>query len=77
MFDKFLQLIFNLIMLPILIGLVSSLCIYFVLDMNKKSEIRGIVFTQALEEKYKFKSHLLEEFFINWQKNKIKNGELK
>ena len=77
MFDKFLQLIFNLIMLPIFIGLISSLCIYFVMNINKKSEIRGIVFSQAFEEKYKFKSHLLEESFINWQKNKIKVGELK
>ena len=71
------RIIFNLVMLPILSGLFLGASLYVFLSFKKQYEIRDIVFTQALSEKIRFKSVILNKDFDIWQKKKIENGEIK
>ncbi len=71
------RIIFNLVLLPILIGLFLGASLYVFLSIKKQYEIRDVVFTQALNEKTRFKSSTLNKDFDNWQKKKIENGEIK
>ncbi|MDN5069889.1 hypothetical protein O8C76_02455 [Aliarcobacter butzleri] len=71
------RIIFNLVMLPILSGLFLGALLYVFLSFKKQYEIKDVVFTQALSEKIKFKSVVLNKDFDIWQKKKIEKGELR
>ncbi len=71
------RIIFNLVLLPILSGLFLGALLYVFLSFKKQYEIKDVVFTQALSEKIKFKSVVLNKDFDIWQKKKIEKGEIK
>jgi hypothetical protein len=71
------RVIFNLVMLPILSGLFLGASLYVFLSFKKQYEIKDVVFSQALSEKIRFKSSILNKDFDIWQKKKIENGEIK
>ena len=64
-------------MLPILSRLFLGALLYVFLSFKKQYEIKDVVFTQALSEKIKFKSVVLNKDFDIWQKKKIEKGELR
>lgn len=67
----------KLLMYPIIFGGGLALLIYSLLAIKKDIEIKNIVFAQAYEEKYMFKSPKLKESYENWTRKMIKNGEIK
>lgn len=71
------RIMFNLVLLPILIGLFLGALLYVFLSFKKQYEIRDVVFTQALSENIRFKSVTLNKDFDIWQKKKIENGDIK
>ncbi|MDK2083311.1 hypothetical protein PT502_05785 [Aliarcobacter butzleri] len=71
------RIIFNLVLLPIFSGLFLGALLYVFLSFKKQYEIKDVVFTQALSEKIKFKSVVLNKDFDIWQKKKIEKGELR
>ena len=71
------KVIFNLVLLPILSGLFLGASLYIFLSFKKQYEIRDVAFSQALSEKVRFKSVILNKDFDIWQKKKIENGEIK
>ena len=71
------RIIFNLVLLPIFSGLLLGALLYVFLSFKKQYEIKDVVFTQALSEKIKFKSVVLNKDIDIWQKKKIEKGELK
>ncbi|MDN5095799.1 hypothetical protein [Aliarcobacter butzleri] len=64
-------------MLPILSRLFLGALLYVFLSFKKQYEIKDVVFTQALSEKIKFKSVVINKDFDIWQKKKIEKGEIK
>jgi len=64
-------------MYPIIFGGGLALLIYSLLAIKKDIEIKNIVFAQAYEEKYMFKSPKLKESYEDWTRRMIKNGEIK
>ena len=71
------RIIFNLVLLPIFSGLFLGALLYVFLSFKKQYEIKDVVFTQALSEKIKFKSVVINKDFDIWQKKKIEKGEIK
>lgn len=69
--------VLKLLMYPIIFGGGLALLIYSLLAIKKDIEIKNIVFAQAYEEKYMFKSPKLKESYENWTRKMIKNGEIK
>lgn len=67
----------KLLIYPIIFGGGLALLIYSLLAIKKDIEIKNIVFAQAYEEKYMFKSPKLKESYENWTRKMIKNGEIK
>ena len=67
----------KLLMYPIIFGGGLALLIYSLLAIKKDIEIKNIVFAQAYEEKYMFKSPKLKESYEDWTRRMIKNGEIK
>lgn len=74
---EILSAIFSLIMLPIYLGFFAGLGVFIFLSFKKDFEIQNIVFTQAYDEKYKFKEPLLKDHYESWYRKKIKSGEIK
>lgn len=77
MLENFTKMIGNLITLPIIIGVFLGFILYVVNTFRTQFKIENIIFTQALEEKFKFKDTYLNESFQRWQRDKIKSGEIK
>ena len=71
------QYILKLLIYPIIFGGGLALLIYSLLAIKKDIEIKNIVFAQAYEEKYMFKSPKLKESYEDWTRKMIKNGEIK
>lgn len=69
--------VLKLLMYPIIFGGGLALLIYSLLAIKKDIEIKNIVFAQAYEEKYMFKSPKLKESYEDWTRKMIKNGEIK
>ena len=69
--------VLKLLMYPIIFGGGLALLIYSLLAIKKDIEIKNIVFAQAYEEKYMFKSPKLKESYEDWTRRMIKNGEIK
>ena len=67
----------KLLMYPIIFGGGLALLIYSLLAIKKDIENKNIVFAQAYEEKYMFKSPKLKESYEDWTRRMIKNGEIK
>ncbi len=69
--------IFSLVMLPIFLGFFAGLGVFIYLSFKKDFEIQNIVFTQAYNEKYKFKEPKLKDSYEAWYRKKIDSGEIK
>ncbi len=69
--------LFGLVMLPIFLGFFAGLGVFIYFSFKKDYEIQNVVFTQAYNEKYKFKEPILKDRYESWYRNKIDSGEIK